>query len=80
MMWNLNEKIYPQSLMKLIRPLKYYSLRTISWPRYIHKVLGYDFSSPSIASSSTTVFVSPANNVESENNDAKTVLASDNID
>ena len=42
--------------------------------------LGYDFSSSSIASSSTTVFVSLANNVESENNDVKTVLASDNID
>ena len=31
--------------------------------------LGYDFSSPNIASSSTTVFVSPANNVDYENND-----------
>ena len=42
--------------------------------------LGYDFSSPSIASTSTTIFVSLANNVDSENNDVKTVLASDNID
>ena len=42
--------------------------------------LGYDFSSPYIASTSTTVFVSPANNVESENNDVKTALASKNID
>ena len=42
--------------------------------------LGYDFSSPSIASTSTTIFVSPANNVESGNNDVKTVLASENID
>ena len=42
--------------------------------------LGYDFSSPNIASTSTIVFVSPANNVESENNDVKTVLASENID
>ena len=33
--------------------------------------LGYDFSSPSITSTSTTVFVSPPNNVESENNDVK---------
>ena len=40
--------------------------------------LGYDFSSPSIASTSTTVFVSPANTVESENNDMKTVLAYEN--
>ena len=30
--------------------------------------LGYDFFSPSIASASTTIFVSPTNNVESENN------------
>ena len=42
--------------------------------------LGYDFSSPSIASTSTTVFVSLANNVESEDNDVKTTLASENID
>ena len=42
--------------------------------------LGYDFSSPNIASTSTTIFVSPANNIESENNDEKTVLASENID
>ena len=42
--------------------------------------LGYDFSSPSIASTSTTVLVSPTNNVEYENNDVKNVLASENID
>ena len=30
--------------------------------------LGYDFSSPNIASSSTTVFVSPVDNVNSKNN------------
>ena len=42
--------------------------------------LGYDFSSPSIASTSTTIFVSPANNDESEDNDVKTTLASENID
>ena len=42
--------------------------------------LGYDFSSLSIASASTTIFVSPTNNVESENNDVKNVLASENID
>ena len=43
-------------------------------------VLGYDFSFPTIATSSTTVFVSPANNVETENNDVKNELASENID
>ena len=37
--------------------------------------LGYDFSSPS-----TTVFVSLTNNVESENNNVKNVLSSENID
>ena len=42
--------------------------------------LEYDFSSPSIASTSTTVFISPTNNVESENNDDKTALANENID
>ena len=42
--------------------------------------LGYDFSSSNIASSGTTVFVSPANNVDFENNDVKIVLASENID
>ena len=42
--------------------------------------LGYDFSSPSIASTSTTVFVPPANNIETENNNVKNVLASENID
>ena len=42
--------------------------------------LGYDFSSPSIASTSSTVFVSPANNVEIKNNNVKTDLASENID
>ena len=42
--------------------------------------LGYDFSSPNIASFSTTVFVSLANNIDFENNDVKTFLASENID
>ena len=41
--------------------------------------LGYDFSSFNIASSSTTMFVSLANNVNSKNNDVKTDLASENI-
>ena len=42
--------------------------------------LRYDFFSPNIASSSTTVFVSPANNVNSENNKCKTEIASENVD
>ena len=42
--------------------------------------LGYDLSSSNIVSSSTTVFISSTNNVESENNDVKTILASENID
>ena len=42
--------------------------------------LGCDFSSPNIASTSTIIFVSLANNVESENNDVKTFLAGENID
>ena len=42
--------------------------------------LGYDFSSPSIASTSTIVFVPLANNVETKNNNVKNELASENID
>ena len=42
--------------------------------------LGYDFFSPNIASSSTTMFVSPANNVNSKNNECKTEIASENIE
>ena len=42
--------------------------------------LGYNFSSPSIASISTTVFVPPANNIETDNNVVKNDLASENID
>ena len=42
--------------------------------------LRYDFSSPSIASTSAIVFVPPANNIETENNDVKNELASENID
>ena len=41
--------------------------------------LGYDFSSPSIASTSAIVFVPLANNIEIENNDVKNELASENI-
>ena len=42
--------------------------------------LGYDFSSCNIASSSTTVFVSLANNVNSKNNESKIEIVSENID
>ena len=42
--------------------------------------LGYGFSSSNIASTSTTVFVPPSNNVEIENNNVKTDLASKNLD
>ena len=42
--------------------------------------LGYDFYSPSISSTSTTVFIPPSNNAESENNDVQKVLTSENID
>ena len=41
--------------------------------------LGYDFSSPGSASTSSTVFVPPANN-EIKNNTVKIDLASENID
>ena len=42
--------------------------------------LGYDFSSPSIASTSTTVFVPLTNDIEPNNNGVKNDLASENID
>ena len=42
--------------------------------------LGYDFSSPNITSSSTTVFVSLANNVNSKNGEAKIEINSENLD
>ena len=46
----------------------------------IELVRGYDFFSSNIASSSTTVFVSPANNGNSENNECKIEIANENID
>ena len=42
--------------------------------------LGYGLSSPNIASTSTTVFIPPANNIEIENNFVKNELASENLD
>ena len=42
--------------------------------------VGYDFSSPSIASTSSTIFVPPANNIKTENNVVKNELASENLD
>ena len=41
--------------------------------------LGYDSFSPSIAASSSTIFVPPTNNVETKNNNVKNELASENI-
>ena len=42
--------------------------------------LGYGFSSSNIASTSTTIFVPSNNNVEIENNNVKTDLASESLD
>ena len=42
--------------------------------------LGYVLSSSNTSSSSTTVFVPPANNVKIENSEIKTELASENLD
>ena len=39
--------------------------------------LGYNFFSPSIASTSYTIFAPSANNIETENNDVKNELASE---
>ena len=38
----------------------------------------YDFFSPSIASASTTIFVPPADNIETKNNDVKNELGREN--
>ena len=58
---------------------KFDEMLSFQKPAFDRIGLGYDFSSPNIASSSTTVFISPANNAESENNDVKIALASENI-
>ena len=42
--------------------------------------LGYDFSSPSIASTSTTIFIPLTNNVETEKNYVKNEFTSENVD
>ena len=42
--------------------------------------LGYGLSLSNTASSSTTIFVPPTNNVKIENNEIKTELASENLD
>ena len=42
--------------------------------------LGYHFSSSNIASIGTTIFVPLSNNIEIENNNVKTDLASENLD
>ena len=42
--------------------------------------LGYGFSFFNTASTSTTVFVPSSNNDEIENNNVKTILASENLD
>ena len=42
--------------------------------------LGYGLFSPSIASTSSTIFIPPTNNIEIENNVVKNELASENLD
>ena len=42
--------------------------------------MGYEFSSPNIASSSKIVFVSPANYNDPKNSEAKIEIASENLD
>ena len=41
--------------------------------------LGYDFPSPNIVSSNTAMFVSPADNVNSKNNEVKTEIVCENV-
>ena len=42
--------------------------------------LGYEFSSPNITSSSKIAFVSPANDNDAKNSEAKNEIASENLD
>ena len=52
----------------------------LSLQKSASNILGNGFSSSNITSTSTTDFVPPSNNVEIENNDVKTDLASENLD
>ena len=60
--------------------MKLDEMLSIQKPASDHKGLRHDFSSSNITSTSTTVFVPPRNNVEIENNNVKTELASENLD
>ena len=65
------ERTSSAKLDKMLSLQKYVSDRTS---------LGYGLSSSNIALTSTTIFVPPTNNIEIENNDVKTDLASENLD
>ena len=65
------ERTSSAKLDKMLSLQKYVSDRTS---------LGYGLSSSNIALISTTIFVPPTNNIEIENNDVKTDLASENLD
>ncbi|XP_030941996.1 L-type lectin-domain containing receptor kinase IX.1-like [Quercus lobata] len=69
-----------QSLSRIVDLRNYLPESPITYEKAKCDGLGYDFSSRSIASTNTTVFVPPANNVETENNDVKNELANENID
>ena len=59
---------------------KLYEMLSLQKSAFDRTGLGYDFSSPSIASNSNTVFVPTTDNIETENNNIKSELASENID
>ena len=59
---------------------KLYKMLSIQKSAFDRTGLGYDFSSSNNASTSTTVFVPPANNIKIENNNVETELASENLD
>ena len=65
------ERTSSAKLDKMLSLQKYVSDRTS---------LGYGLSSSNIALTSTTIFVPPTNNIEIEDNDVKTDLASENLD
>ena len=65
--------------LKRTSSVKFDEMLSIQKPASDRTSLGFDFSSSNIASTSATVFVSPSNNVEIENNEIKTELASENL-
>ena len=66
--------------LERISSAKLYEMLSLQKSVFDRTGLGYDFSSTSIASISTTIFVPTTDNIETKNNNIKSELASENID